>query len=64
VLLFLFLKGKQLQAGANWDSVVGISIAIILVASVALIVGLIVSRFLQNRRFKRSHFRARRRETR
>lgn len=62
-MLLLFLKGKQLQAGANWDSVIGISVALLLIASVALIIALVISRVVHARRFKRAHVRSPRRRT-
>ena len=59
-MLLLFWFKKQMQAGANWDSVIGISIGILLVGSVLLIGGLIISRMRQARRFRRAHMRPRR----
>lgn len=63
-MLLLLLKGRQLQAGADWDTVIGISVGLIIAASIALIVALVVSRMLHARRFKRSQLRARRRPSR
>jgi hypothetical protein len=60
-LLLLFLKGKQLQAGADWDSVIGISIGLLLIASMALIIALVISRVIHARRFKRAQMRSLRR---
>ena len=62
-MLLLFLKGKQLQAGANWDSIIGISIGLLLIASLALIIALVISRVIHARRFKRAHMRSLRRHT-
>jgi len=59
-MLLLFVFKKQLQAGANWDSVIGISIGILLAGSILLIAGLVISRVRQARRFKRAHARPRR----
>lgn len=61
MLLLLALKGKQIQAGADWDSVIGISVGILMLAGVLLLLALIISRIAQRRRVKRAHHRGRRR---
>jgi hypothetical protein len=59
-MLLLVLKGKQIQTGANWDSVISISVGILLLAGVVLLLALIISRIAQSRRVKRAHHRGRR----
>lgn len=61
-MLMLALRAKQqIQAGANWDSIITISVSILLIVAVMLIVALVVSRIIQNRRVRRAHHRPRRR---
>ena len=60
-MLLIFLKAQQIQAGASWDSVVTLSVAVLLLTSVAVLLALVISRIIQNQRFKRAHRRARRR---
>ena len=59
-LLLQLSRGKQIQTGAEWDSVVGLSTVLLVVAVVAALVALAVSRSLDGRR-RRRVARARRR---
>ncbi len=53
LLLSLLSKDKQIQTGAEWDTVVGFSVAILMVAVVAVLVALAVSRSRAGRRRRR-----------
>jgi hypothetical protein len=61
LLVLIVLKAQQIQAGASWDSVVTMSVAALLLISVAVLLALVISRIIQNRRLKRAHRRGRRR---
>jgi hypothetical protein len=61
--MMLLLKGKQLQAGADWDSMISISVGLISFAAAALLVGLVLSRLMQKRRLRGRRGRPRRRLT-
>lgn len=56
----LLSRGKQIQTGAEWDSVASISVVLLMAAVVAALVALAVSRSLDGRR-RRRVARARRR---
>lgn len=60
LLSLLLLKDKQIQTGAEWDTVVGYSVAILFIAVIAVLIALAVSRSLNSRRQRRVS-RARRR---
>jgi hypothetical protein len=49
-LLLLLSKGKQIQTGAEWETVVGFSVVLLVVAAVGVLVALAVSRSLHARR--------------
>jgi hypothetical protein len=49
-LLLLLSKGKQLQTGADWDSVASLSVVLLMASVVAILVALAVSRSLHRRR--------------
>jgi hypothetical protein len=54
VLLSLLLsKGKQIQTGAEWETVVGFSVVLLIVVAVAILIALAVSRSLHGRRRRR-----------
>ena len=59
-LPLLLSKGKQIQTGAEWDSVASLSVVLLMAAVVAALVALAVSRSLDGRR-RRRIARARRR---
>jgi hypothetical protein len=52
-LPLLLSRGKQIQTGAEWDTVAGVSAAILIAAAVAVLVALAVSRSRDNRRRRR-----------
>ena len=60
LLSLLLLKDRQIQTGAEWDTVVGYSVAILFIAVIAVLIALAVSRSLNSRRQRRVS-RARRR---
>ena len=60
LLSLLLSKGKQIQTGAEWDSVVGLSVVLLVVVALAVLIALAVSRSLHSRRRRRV---ARRRST-
>jgi len=60
-LSLLLSKGKQIQTGAEWETVVGYSVILLVVAVVGVLVALAVSRSLHARR--RRAGRARRRSS-
>jgi heme/copper-type cytochrome/quinol oxidase subunit 2 len=53
LLSLLLSKDRQIQAGAEWDTVVGFSVVILIVAVVAVLVALAVSRSRDGRRRRR-----------
>lgn len=57
----LTIKSSQIQAGANWDSVVTVSVGILLVIGAILILALVGSRIAHSFRIKKAHQRPRRR---
>jgi hypothetical protein len=57
--LLLLSKGKQIQTGAEWDTVVGFSVVLLVVVAVAVLIALAVSRSLQRRRGRGSRSRRR-----
>lgn len=59
-LLLQLSRGKQMQTGAEWDSVASISVVLLMAAVVAALVALAVSRSRDGRR-RRRVARARRR---
>jgi hypothetical protein len=59
-MLFL-LKAKQMQAGADWDSVISVTVATLLLAGIAFLLILFISRISKGRRLKRGGGRSRRR---
>ena len=50
LLSLLQSKGKQIQTGAEWETVVGFSVILLVVAVVGVLVALAVSRSLHARR--------------
>jgi hypothetical protein len=58
--MLLLLKAKQIQAGAEWDSVIGVTVAILLIAGIAFLLLLFISRGSKRRQFKRGGGRSRR----
>ncbi|HVF45415.1 MAG TPA: hypothetical protein VM936_20480 [Pyrinomonadaceae bacterium] len=49
-LSLLLSKGKQIQTGAEWETVVGFSVILLVVGAVGVLVALAVSRSLSRRR--------------
>ena len=49
-LLLQLSRGKQIQSGANWETVVGYSVALLFAAAVGVLVALAISRSLHARR--------------
>ena len=49
-LLLLLSKGKQIQTGAEWETVVGFSVILLVVVAVGVLVALAVSRSIHARR--------------
>lgn len=62
-LSLLLSKGKQIQTGAEWETVVGFSVILLVVVAVGVLVALAVSRSIHGRRQRRIS-RARRRSRR
>jgi hypothetical protein len=60
--MLLLLKAKQIQAGAEWDSVIGVTVAILLIAGIAFLLLLFISRGSKRRQFKRGSGRLRRKQ--
>ena len=60
LLSLLLSKDKQIQTGAEWDTVVGYSVIFLIIAVVAVLIALAVSRSRNSRRMRRVS-RARRR---
>ena len=52
-LSLLLSKGKQIQTGAEWETVVGYSVILLVVVAVGVLVALAVSRSLHGRRQRR-----------
>lgn len=61
--MLLLLKANQMQAGADWDTVIAISAGLLGVACLVLLAGLVVSHLLQRSRMKKRHAGSRRRHT-
>ncbi|HKQ54151.1 MAG TPA: hypothetical protein VJT74_17370 [Pyrinomonadaceae bacterium] len=55
----LFLKAKQMQAGADWDTMIGFTVVFLLVAGVAFLLVLVVSRVVKRNRFRSAAARSR-----
>ena len=58
----LAIKSHQIQAGANWDSVVTVSVGILLVIGALLVLALVGSRIAHSFRIKKAHQRPRRQD--
>jgi hypothetical protein len=50
-MLLIMLKARQIQAGAEWDSVIGFTVAAILVAGVGFLLLLVISKVIRRNRF-------------
>jgi hypothetical protein len=59
-MLLLVAKAKQLQGGADWDTMIGITVGLLLVAGLAFLLLLVVSRVVKRNRFSSAAARARR----
>jgi hypothetical protein len=56
----LLAKARQMQAGADWDTMIGVTVGFLLVAGVAFLLLLVVSRVVKRSRFRSGAARARR----
>jgi hypothetical protein len=61
IVLLLFFKTDQIQAGASWDTIIAVSIGMLLVGGVALLVVLAFSRLSHDRRVRRAKLHSRHR---
>ena len=52
--MLLLLRARQVQAGADWDTVTGITVAVLLIAGVAFLLSLVFSRLAKRQRFRNS----------
>ncbi len=52
MLLLLFAKSKQMQAGAEWDTIIGFTVGFLLVAGVAFLILLFISRAVKRSRLR------------
>lgn len=55
----LLAKAKQMQAGADWDTMIGVTVGFLLIAGVAFLLVLVISRVVTRGRL-RSGVRSRR----
>ena len=51
-MLLLVAKSKQMQAGADWDTMIGVTVIFLLVAGVAFLLLLVISRIVKRNRFR------------
>ena len=59
--MMMLWRARQMQAGADWDSMIGITVGFLLLAGVVFLLFLVISRVAKQRRF-RSVARGRRRQ--
>jgi len=52
MLLSLLAKSKQMQDGAEWDTVIGFTVVFLLVAGVAFLILLFISRAVKRNRLR------------
>ena len=51
-MLLLLAKDRQMQAGADWDTMIGVTVGFLLIAGVAFLLLLAVSRVVKRSRFR------------
>lgn len=61
IVLLLFFKSEQIQAGASWDTIIAVTVGALLCGGAALLVTLAVSRLSHDRRIRRAKLRSRHR---
>lgn len=59
-MLLVVAKAKQMQAGADWDTMIGLTVGFLLVAGLAFLLLLVVSRVVKRHRFRSAAARSRR----
>lgn len=59
-MLLLLAKSRQMQAGADWDTMIGVTVGFLLVAGVAFLLLLVISRVVKRNRFRSAAARSRR----
>jgi hypothetical protein len=60
MLLLVVAKAKQMQDGADWDTMIGFTVGFLLVAGLAFLFVLVASRVVKRNRFRGAAARARR----
>ena len=50
----LLAKAKQMQAGADWDTMIGVTVGFLLIAGVAFLLVLVISRVVTRSRLRSS----------
>ena len=56
----MLAKAKQMQAGADWDTMIGVTIGFLLIAGVVFLLLLVISRVVKRNRFRSAAARSRR----
>jgi hypothetical protein len=59
-MLLVVAKAKQMQAGADWDTMIGLTVGFLLVAGLAFLLVLVGSRVVKRNRFRSAAARSRR----
>lgn len=59
-MLLLLSKARQMQVGADWDSMIGVTVGLLLLAGVAFLLVLAISRVAKRNRLKSGSMRSRR----
>ena len=50
----LLAKAKQMQAGADWDTMIGFTVVFLMIAGVAFLLLLVISRVMKRNRLRNS----------